>query len=290
MDPQNSPTVHEANDPKDFESIRERGWRQWAFVGNADLPSVLSESAWEPTLETLGEDARLLVVSQSCDLVHHSFESEPFIEGYLCEPLAQDAAVNGNLTAGKNPRELLVPLIFRGEERQHRLQSKGRVLISRQHLASIDPDSESEVPTASVRILQRWIINRLVRTAFPDAFNDRTGKARNKLEDLLKKKGAALLGLYVNLTPWSELPVGESYVVEFVGLVDEALDMEARTALETVFGKVAAAYAACDGVEIDYQIQDESEAPMSLLRTHRLFPLDFMSLRDKPGGELPSLS
>jgi hypothetical protein len=76
-----------------------------------------------------------------------------------------------------------------------------------------------------------------------------------------------------------------------VGLVGEGLEEGERQALVKALGDIAAAYEKSDGVSVlDYRVAGEDEAPMSLLRTHRLFPLDYLSLRDSPGGELPSLS
>jgi len=134
-------------------------------------------------------------------------------------------------------------------------------------------------------------MNRVVRTAFPDAFNDRTKKGLAKLEKRLKNHGGLLLGLYVNITPWDELADDDTYDVDFVGIVDESLAMDQRTALEKVLGEIASAYKSEAGIGgCDYRIEDEGEASLSLLRTHRLFPLDYLSLRDKPGGELPPLA
>lgn len=270
------------------DSIKQRGWLQWSCVGSADLPSTLRSTALDLELASLSTDVRLLIVSQSCDLVHHSYESEPFAEAYLCEALALEEPENGNLTAGKNPRELLVPFTLGGVKRMHRLHSKGRVLLPRYRLAMLDPDPSLVVPPSSVRVLQRWLINRIVRTAFPDAFNDRTGKAVKKLEDRLKKHGAPLLGLYINVAPWDELPQDQPYDVDFVGLIDEDLPHEQRKAVEKVLGDICAAYSKTEGIGIcDYQVLDESEASMSMQRTHRLFTLDYLSFRPKPGGDLP---
>lgn len=270
------------------DSIKQRGWLQWSFIGQNDLPFVLKSTALERSQASSDLGTRMLIVSQSCDLVHHSYAAEPFAEAYLCAPLPVDAAQDGNLTAGKNPRELQVPFMANGEECWYRLHSSGRVLLPRQRLAAIDPDPKLLLSSTSVRILQRWIINRIVRAAFPDVFNERTRKALTKLEGQLKKKGTSLLGLCVNVTPWEELPEEKAYLVDFVGLVDEELDLQQRQALEQILGGIASAYSACEGVEVcDHQILDEDEASMSLQRTHRLFPLDYLSLRPKPGGDLP---
>lgn len=280
----------EEQQPGEPASIKGRGWRQWSFVGPTDMQAVLRGTSLGAGSPELGKDARLLVVSQSCDLVHLCYASEPVAEVYLCEPLAPDAQPNGNYTAGKNPRELHVPFASDGTEHWYRIHSNGRVLLPRHALAGIDPDPALAVPEPSVRVLQRWIVNRIVRTAFPDAFNHRTRKARCKLEDRLKKAGTHLLGLYVSLNSWDELGDDEVYEIDFVGLVAEGLAEGERRALVKAFGEIAAAYENSEGVSVlDYRVQDEEEASMSLLRTHRLFPLDYLSLRDSPGGELPPL-
>ncbi len=271
-------------------SIKQRGWRQWSFVSPPDAQSLFRGTSLGPGSAELAKYARFLVVSQSCDLVHHCYASEPVVEAYLCAPLAPDAQPNGNYTAGKNPRELHVPFVSNGTERWCRIHSNGRVLLPRHVLAGVDPDPSFVVPDPSVRVLQRWIINRVVRTAFPDAFNERTRRARGKLEDRLKKAGTHLLGLYVSLTSWDELGDDEVYEIDFVGLVAEGLAEGERQALVKALGEIAAAYEISDGVSVlDYRVQDEEEASMSLQRTHRLFPLDYLSLKDSPGGELPSL-
>jgi hypothetical protein len=56
-------------------------------------------------------------------------------------------------------------------------------------------------------------------------------------------------------------------------------------------GDIAAAYGKSDGVSVCVcRVKGEDEAPTSLLRIHRPFPLDYVRLRDALGGELPSLS
>lgn len=231
---------------------------------------------------------RLLIVTQSCDLVHGSFEHEPAVEAYLCELLSSGDKPDGNLTAGKNPRTLMVPFSIDGDARWFRICSNGRMLFPRHLLASLDPDDAIEISDDAVAILKRWLVNRVIRTAFPDAFNDRTAKARQRLEKLLKKGGEPLLGLYINLTPWDELPENQEYLVDLIGLVAENLDFDQRKAVEKLVGQIAVAYENTDGIDsCDFEVLGEEDFPIRRLRTHRLFPLDFMSLRDKPGGELP---
>jgi hypothetical protein len=256
-----------------------------------DVGSVLKGTSLGASMPAIADDARLLVISQSCDLVHYSYDVEPVAECYLFAPLGQDVAPDGNLTAGKSPRELHVPLTSDSAERWHRIHANSRVLAPRHRLAGIDPDPSILVTDSAIRILQRWVINRVVRTAFPDAFNNRTRRALGELEGGLKKGGVHLIGLYVNLSSWDELPNDQIYEIDFVGLVHESLEWKQRNDIEVILGEIARVYDQAEGITVgDYRLEDEEQAPMRLQRTHRLFPLDYLSLRDRPGGDLTSLN
>ncbi len=274
-------------DIPDVQSIERRGWRQWSCVSQADLAAVLTD-AWSGVRGSGTDGSRLLVVTQDCDLVHHSLDNEPTIEAYICNPLPSNDQVDGNQTAGKNPRSLVVKFSVDGEDRWFRVRSNGKTLFPRDALSSLDPDQSVVIRDDAAAILQRWLINRIVRTAFPDAFNERTTKARKKMERQLKRGGEQLLGLYINLTPQDELPAGQAYSIDLIGLVPEGIEIPQRQEIETMLGQIAVAYEKSDGVEsCEYQVMDDGEFTYSLLRTHRLFPLDYLSLSGKPGGELP---
>jgi hypothetical protein len=138
------------------ESIKARGWRQWSCVARADIPWV-RDGASHAGSGNGTDGTRLLVVTQSCDLVHPDYGNEPVVEIFRCESLG--------------------------------------------------------------------------------------------------------------------------------------LDREHRKRIERLLGEVARAFEETDGIaSCDYQVQDEEQASLNLLRTHRLFPLDFLSLGDKSGGDLPPLA
>jgi len=94
------------------DSIKQRGWLQWSCVGSADLLSTLRSTALDAELASLSTDVRLLIVSQSCDLIHHSYESEPFAEVYLCEALAH---IVTHISAGA----LQISINFHTETQRH---------------------------------------------------------------------------------------------------------------------------------------------------------------------------
>jgi hypothetical protein len=282
-----NPTATENPGAFDAEVISNRGWRQWSCVRPADIPAVLDETASRGAGK-VADGTRLLVVTQSCDLLHETLEDEPFVDLYGCEPLDPEQAPRGDLTAAQNPRSLMIELSVDGEAKWFRIDAKGRALVPRHRLCAISPDPSVQVEDRAVTILQRWLINRFVRTALPDAFNARAQKVYGKSRDALKKRGVSFIGLYIRVTPNTELPEGQSYTVDFVGLVEESLGLDQRAEIDRLLGKIAKNYRETDGIEeCDYQVMGHEEASYSLLRTHRRFSLDYLSLRKKPGGELP---
>lgn len=273
----------------DASPIERRGWSQWSFVGLVELETVRSQGGYGLDADPPA-GSRLLVVTQDCDLVHHSYANEPHVEAYLCVPLGVTESVDGTLTAAKNPRSLLLQAQVNTESQWFRVQASGRVLFPRQLLESLTPDSSISLGEVSIAILQRWLVNRIVRTAFPAAFNQRTAAARKTMEKLLKTSGEKLLGIYINLNPWAELSLDQRYGLDLIGLVPEELDFAEREALEALLGKVAAGFEREGGVEAcDYRVLDETEFTFSQLRSHRYFPLDFLSLSGGAGSELPPL-
>ncbi len=166
-----------SEDTPDGQSIEQRGWRQWSCVSPADITATLLDASPDLT-EKVCPDSRLLIVTQDCDLVHHSFDNEPSVEACFCTPLPSEEQVDGNQTAGKNPRTLVVLFSIDGEERWFRIRSNGKKLFPRQVLAPLTPDQSVVIQDDATAILQRWLVNRIMRTAFPEAFNARTKKSR----------------------------------------------------------------------------------------------------------------
>jgi len=67
-------------------SIEQRGWRQWSFVAAVDV-AVVREQGWMAAGADPAEAARVLIVTQDCDLVHDSYANEPTVDAYFCSPV-----------------------------------------------------------------------------------------------------------------------------------------------------------------------------------------------------------
>lgn len=81
--------------------IEAQGWRQGCVLPVA----CHAELAQRPELDTLlGPDDACIVVSQTCDLVHHDARQEPYAELLLAQPLTGPA--DSRLRNRRNPRRL----------------------------------------------------------------------------------------------------------------------------------------------------------------------------------------
>jgi hypothetical protein len=80
------------------QNIKDRGWRQGSV-----LPTELAHRVAVSRFPDWGADDRAIIISQDCDIVHDSYEVEPFVELIR----AKHSSVENGLTRhGRNPRRL----------------------------------------------------------------------------------------------------------------------------------------------------------------------------------------
>lgn len=81
------------------DEIRRRGWRQCSIAADPLRERLLRDEL----LRDVTADDLLIIATQDCDLVCHSFETEPYAEIVIGRHV--DTA-DGNCRFGKNPRRL----------------------------------------------------------------------------------------------------------------------------------------------------------------------------------------
>ena len=165
-----------------------------------------------------------MIVSQSCDLTHPMLNVEPQVEllvGRL-DGVCADVSLRGNLTFGKNPRVLCLPLQRRAAEPMWvECRAHARVLLAREHLVELVPDDEHFFLREDCEILVRWLAQRYQRVAFPDAFNAMLASAEKKRKKLHLSLAPDISGLFVELSPDRDLLCDEQYRVNLLALVPD---------------------------------------------------------------------
>ncbi|HMF79430.1 MAG TPA: hypothetical protein VK604_27465 [Bryobacteraceae bacterium] len=194
---------------EDIAELPDRGWRQGTLI---PLELLLAGTTF-PHRSPLRGDELAILISHDCDIAHKWYSAEPFIEFLIARPISEDKD-QGQLT-GKHPR--LFQLEYPHDPR-HKLfgvdiNDKHRVfrqlLVGKQPVGALDPDV--------VRLVTSWVAKRYTRPALPDEFNERCRPARDKIANLLKKKGQLITNLLLALEPEDEeLEEGENYTLMLV--------------------------------------------------------------------------
>ena len=263
--------------------IRVNGWRQGSCLKTLDherFPSSLN----------LLEPARLVLVSQDCDLVNESYDAEPMVEAIVAVPL--DGKPDGNLTYGKNPRKLQISFLSDGNEAWCQVNVAGRCFLTRSILEDISPDSDWVISPHGCDILARWLANRYRRGAFPDAFNDRLKNVQSRINRALKKQGIELSGIYLRLNTSDELPVSGTYKVILVGLMEEVdyVVSEKRDQVEGLIETLKLSFQTCSGIEVvDAMLVSEQDFTVAQLRVFKNWNYDAITMKSPDDTRLPPI-
>ena len=160
-------------------------------------------------VKALNADTDLwIVVSHDCDVTNSDFAAEPWVE-LLRLKLSPEK--KGDLHWGKNPRRYQLADSTTGSLLE--VEIHDLVRVSRWYLADDVPDDARRLDELNVRRLVRWIAQRYVRSAFADAFNDRTRPAVKRLAKHFKRNGHLLTGIYLTVSD-EELDRGKDYEID----------------------------------------------------------------------------
>jgi hypothetical protein len=228
-------------------------------------------------LAVVDPEALYILLTQDCDILHHDYDDEPDIELHIARPAAEE---DGNLFNAKNPRSLQ----FTSTDRLYEIRMHERCRAPRGCLLGHAP-RELNLGEDLIRTIIRWTANRYLRSAFPDAFNERLAAARKsmrKIEAALKRDGALITGIFLWVDPPEEIAAGEQYrvIVRLTAreevLAQTATEISALALTETIRQE----FDGIDGVEIiDYQLVSEADFSLADMRTMLRWDYDYLSYR-----------
>jgi len=260
--------------------IRENGWRQGMVLPLAAM------SAQEKHCSCDNKDGVIaIVVSQSCDVLHHCLNNEPMVEILIASRIDKQ---NNAFIHRRHPRKLHFPIVQNNETVWYEANICHRHCIERRVLAEHSPDMGLQIHPDDVKTISLWIASRYLRHAFPDNFVKRID--RNRIRKLLKQeKSAYLSGIYLCLSSHDELPDDESYDVEIVGTItaDDFGNASKRESAIELVNAVASAMQSDGKVEVNYECLSEQEMTVHDLRSFsRMSDFDDLSYGDDPPVEL----
>ena len=142
------------------ERLRERGWRQGVIVPASRILEGLPDGS--PTKD----QHHAMVVTQSCDLVHHDLRNEPSAVVLILKAISSGEP---GLMHGRNPRVIHVQA---SDESWLEAWAWNQAVVPRDHLATKDADPTFALHPKVLCCVLDWLAKRFTRIAFPDGFND----------------------------------------------------------------------------------------------------------------------
>lgn len=264
--------------------IEQREWEQGRFLKRSDVMQILHEEGVSESTETL----TLIVASQSCDVVHHSIEDEPYVELSIAKSITSE---NGNFTHNKNPRKIHISVeeIIDGGLRllAYELLACEKIRICREKLANIFPDKNISMNEAVKSIYTSWLAGRYSRLALPSSFNNLlSGNTVRKKYSKAVRKAKDLSGIYISLLPDRDLNNGESYDVNLLGTYPAGLSADKAKVNEIteIVCEIAEILKGV-GMNVRNNVSSEEEISIAVIRRYKQLAFDDVSFKD--GGEFP---
>jgi hypothetical protein len=140
--------------------IRNAKWRQ----GTVFLPNELASPPYEFDLQ----NEVCILVTQSCSIVSHDFEKDPFVEVLIARKLLEfnERSVESR---GKNQRKLHVKTQNENQDcLGFECDFNKRFFIERKILPSLTPIPDYSIDIREIKKLARWIGRHYTRIALPD--------------------------------------------------------------------------------------------------------------------------
>lgn len=263
------------------EHLTEAGWKQGKLLDPDD--SRFKENA----LYEIPDDARLLIVSQTCDLIQESFESEPFFEILCLHPLNQKP--DGAYLGGKNSRRIEFSLDPPGEDITHWFAlPHNRHQINRKLLLERQP--ESSIQDKPLKMILAWLSRRYTRVAFPESFVKRINTRKKPIAKKFSRLNPLVSNVYVRVTPFEELDDAKEYSMEIMLVMDveKFNDTKAYRLCNTIKNELDYQLGECDGIKVDdISIESTTSVTIEDLKTFREWDFSHLSYRETDTAAMP---
>lgn len=267
------------------QQIRAQHWRQGGVLPVASHADVAQHGGVAP----LTDDDAVIVISQSCDLVHGDFTQEPFAEVLIAHRLPEPP--DGALMYLRNPRRLHFYLQAQGQKQAYAAWIWDRYRLPRDVLAQWPPDAMRGLWNQDEQdVLISWLVARYERTALPDELQRRLGRLKEKLKKPVKQL-KDVSALFLECSD-QELSADEVYRLRVKLVMPKAAydEPDCRQAVESLKLRLAAVLEQCPGVLLEEEPELVSELNFSLHDARilrRWTDFDYVSYQDHVAHQAP---
>jgi len=265
------------------ERLIESGWKQGILLVPND------ERLKENAHYDIPNDARLLIISQTCDLVQGSFDTEPYFEVLCLRPLGREP--DGGYLGGKNSRRIEFRLSVSENNISHWFALPyERHLIDRNLLLDdLRPDFSIE-DTQTLQMILSWLSRRYTRTAFPEAFIRRIDARKDSIGRKFSRLNPYVKSVYVQLDPFDELNDGDEYNIEIMLVMDTGKydDPEQHKECDKIKKQLEDQLNKCAGIIVeDISLESTASVTIEDLKRYREWDYSYLSFREPNDAVLP---
>jgi len=265
------------------ERLIELGWKQGILLVSDD--ELLKGNAnYE-----MPNDTRLLIISQTCDLIQGSFENEPYFEVLCLHPLKQ--APNGGYRGGKNSRriEFSFDLTEDSVNYWYALPYE-RHLINRKLLLNKLKPSSLFLDEQTLKMILCWLSRRYTRTAFPESFVNRINTRKKQVGGKFSHLNSHISNMYVRIYPFTELENYNQYDMEIMLVMDaEKFDnVEQYEQCKNIKNQLEHQLNQCNGINVlDISIDSTASITIEDLKGYLEWDYSYLSFRDPNDAAAP---
>lgn len=264
------------------ECLIESGWKQGVLLVPND--KRLKENAHYE----IPDDARLLIVSQTCDLVQGSFQNEPYFEVLCLHLLNQEP--DGGYLGGKNSRRIEFSIDLAGDGIIHWYAVPyERHLINRELLLDRQPDSSIH-DEQTLKMILRWLSRRYTRIAFPEEFVKRIGVRKKQIGKKFSDLNSFVANVFVKLSAYEELNDGHLYDLEILLLMKAKTfdDKNQYKRCGELKDRLEHQLNQCKGINVtDINIESTAALTIEGLNGFREWDYSYLSFRDPDEAAMP---
>lgn len=254
------------------EMLKELGWKQGALIRSGGNCEFSKFSHLE-----ISDDDLFIVITQTCDLVNPSFDSEPYLEALRIKPL--DSSEKEYL-GGKNSRLLHIDLSSDSGIDSYSALPFEKIYVDRKLLLKQSP--ENHLDETNLDTVINWLIKRIGRTAFPDSFDQRWKVRQRQIERVIKRL-ELVEDIYLKIVPFAELDSTDKYTIE-IHLIMNAEDFdneEVYTQYKKHIQDLESQFCQCPDIEIEIiELRSTAEITLNEIQEMDRWDYSYLSFRD----------
>lgn len=263
------------------DAIIENGWLQWV--------TVEAEALREHCDGIELKEEFYVLATQSCDLAHGDFDSEPLVEfiGFSIVDKVQPEFANAS-----NSRVLHVEMPVSGEAKSIGFFIRERFFLQRELLERFSPTNPFQLSGHICIQLTTWLAARYYRPSFSDEFNDHwkkvSGKIKAKVKKLYDRFGDVITGVFLGAV---DDVANEDFSASWIIVYSQDRVSASQNSDEIMsflegWEVSLSEYIDNKGYEGAVSIQSTAEITLSDLENHKRIFLDDMCFRGDGDGNV----